>query len=254
MKNKRKTTKSVKIRSDNAVKKISERYKRSVKAGKEKASKDLDKLLDELSKYYGKKGNVLKHKVRSKKARSRYNELLKEISKFSSKAKRAAKTKEQQTKETADKFSSHFGMSGEHAKEAADIFVNYTMPIIPGFSTSEAVLALAEAGFDSSTINNILQYLNNEVNFRTPDEMKKFQTEDDVNMFISHISNLYELDKDVPMEDLIKLSEQMVVYDLNDYENVLKEYHKDSFSIWHDVYDSDLWDNIDPDDLDEDDY
>ena len=244
MKNKRKTTKSVKIRSDNAVKKISERYKRSVEAGKEKASKDLDKLLDELSKYYGKKGNVLKHKVRSKKARSRYNELLKEISKFSSKAKRAAKTKEQQTTETADKVANYFGMTGEHAKEAADIFVNYTMPIIPGFSTSEAVLALADAGFDSSTINNILQYLNNEVNFRTPDEMKKFQTEDDLNMFISHISNLYELDKDIPMEDLIKLSEQMVNYDLNDYEEVIEGYYKD---------DSDLWDEFEEDE-DEDDY
>lgn len=243
MKNKRKTTKSVKIRSDNTVKKISERYKRSVESGKEKASKDLDKLLDELSKYYGKKGNVLKHKVRSKKARSRYNELLKEISKFSSKAKRAAKTKEQQTTETADKVANYFGMTGEHAKEAADIFVNYTLPVIPGFSTSEAVLALADAGFDSSTINNILQYLNNEVNFRTPDEMKKFQTEDDLNMFISHISNLYELDKDVPMEDLIKLSEQMVNYDLNDYEEVLEEYYRD---------DSDLWDDFEEDD--EDDY
>lgn len=241
MKNKRKTTKSVKIRSDNAVKKISERYRRSVEAGKEKASKDLDKLLDELSKYYGKRGNVLKHKVRSGKARSKYNELLKEISKFSSKAKRAAKTKEQQTSETADKVANYFGMTGEHAKEAADIFVNYTMPIIPGFSTSEAVLALADAGFDSSTINNILQYLNNEVNFRTPDEMKKFQTEDDLNMFISHISNLYELDKDIPMEDLIKLSEQMVNYDLNDYEDVIEEYYRD---------DSDLWDEED----DEDDY
>ena len=242
MKNKRKTTKLVKIRSDNAVKKISERYKKSVEAGKEKASKDLDKLLDELSKYYGKRGNVLKHNVRSKKARSRYNDLLKEISKYSSKAKRAAKTKEQQTTETADKVANYFGMTGEHAKEAADIFVNYTMPIIPGFSTSEAVLALADAGFDSSTINSILQYLNNEVNFRTPDEMKKFQTEDDLNMFISHISNLYELDKDVPMEDLIKLSEQMVNYDLNDYEEVLEEYYKD---------DSDLWDDFEDD---EDDY
>ena len=244
VKNKRKTTKSVKIRSDNAVKKISERYKRSIEAGKEKASKDLDKLLDELSKYYGKKGNVLKHKVRSKKARSRYNDLLKKISKYSSKAKRAAKTKEQQTTETADKVANYFGMTGEHAKEAADIFVNYTMPIIPGFSTSEAVLALADAGFDSSTINNILQYLNNEVNFRTPDEMKKFQTEDDLNMFISHISNLYELDKDIPMEDLIKLSEQMVNYDLNDYEEVIEGYYKD---------DSDLWDDFEEDE-DEDDY
>ena len=239
MKNKRKTTKSVKIRSDNAVKKISERYRRSVEAGKEKASKDLDKLLDELSNYYGKRGNVLKHKVRSKKARSRYNDLLKEISKYSSKAKRAAKTKEQQTSETADKVANYFGMTGEHAKEAADIFVNYTMPIIPGFSTSEAVLALADAGFDSSTINNILQYLNNEVNFRTPDEMKKFQTEDDLNMFISHISNLYELDKDVPMEDLIKLSEQMVNYDLNDYEEVLHDYYADDNSLWDDFEEDD---------------
>lgn len=233
MKNKRKTTKSVKITSDNVVKKISERYKRSVEAGKEKASKDLDKLLDELSKYYGKKGNVLKHKVRSKKARSRYNDLLKEISKYSSKAKRAAITKEQQTTETASNVANYFGMSGEHAAAAADIFVNYTLPIIPGFSTSEAVLALADSGFDSDSIRNILQYLDKEVNFRTPDEMKQFQTEDDLNMFISHISNLHELDSDIPMEDLIKLSEQMVNYDLNDYEEIIEDYRENENDIWY---------------------
>ena len=239
MKNKRKATKSVKIRSDNKTKKIAERYKRSVESGKEKASKDLDKLLDELSKYYGKKGNVLKKKVRSNKSKNKYNELLKKINEYSSKAKRAAKTKEVQTSETASKVASYFGMTGEHAEAAADIFVNYTMPLIPGFSTSEAVLALADAGFDSASINNILHYLNNEINFRTPDEMMKFQTEDDLNMFISHLSNLYELDKDVPMEDLIKLSEQMVNYDLDDYEEVLKDYYSDEFDPWNDEDDED---------------
>lgn len=232
VKNKRKT-KSVKIRSERQAGKIAERYKRSIASGKEKASKELDKLLSELDKFHGKKGKLLKSKVRSNKAKERYNALLQEISKYSSKAKRAAKTKEQQTTETASKVANYFGMSGEHAAAAADIFVNYTLPIIPGFSTSEAILALADSGFDSDSIRNILQYLDKEVNFRTPDEMKQFQTEDDLNMFISHIANLHELDSDIPMEDLIKLSEQMVNYDLNDYEEIIEDYRENENDIWY---------------------
>ena len=232
MKSKKNKIRTVKIRSDKTIKKISERYKRSVESGKEKASKDLDKLLKDLSEFYGKRGGLLKSKTRSNKQKNRYNELLKEIEKLSSKGKRAAKTKEQQTVETGEKLANALGMSGKHAAEAADIFVNYTMPVIPGFSTSEAVLAMADAGLDSNSIKNILDYLNKEVNYRTPDEMQIFTTEDDLNMFVSHLTNLYEFDSSIPMQDLIKLSEQMTQYDLNDYDSVIEDYHTEDLDLW----------------------
>lgn len=229
-----KKIKQVKINTDKTVKKITEKYKGNVEKGVEKASKDLDKLLDELDKYYGKRGNVLKSKIRSNKSRKRYNELLKEINQtYGSKKKRTAKTKEVQTAETSDKIANYFGMTGAHAKEAADIFVNYTLPMIPGFSVSEAVLALADSGMDAMSIKYIMIYLDKEVNYRTPDEMKVYRTEDDLSMFVSHLSNLFELDKDIPIADLIKMSEQMVLYDLDNYDEIIKEYYEDTESFWN---------------------
>lgn len=235
MKNKKKRkTKQTKIRSDNKIKKISERYRRSVEKGKEKASKDLDKLLKDLDKFYGKRGKLLKGKVKSEKQRKKYNELLKEIEKYSSRAKRTAKTAETQVSETASKLSNYFGMTGEHAKAAADIFVNRTMPIAArGYKPSQVVLTLADSGFDADAIENILNYIERDLEFNTPDEMRGFREEDDIYMFVSHMANLKELDPEIPVEDIIKLADQMVRYDLDDYDNIIEEYKKEN-DIWYD--------------------
>lgn len=237
MKNKKRKTKQTKIRSDNKIQKISERYRRSVEKGKEKASKDLDKLLSDLNQYYGKRGKLLKSKVKSEKQRKKYNDLLKEIEKYSSKAKREAVKTETQISETASKLSNYFGMTGEHAAAAADIFVNRTMPIAArGYKPSQVVLTLADSGFDADAIENILNYIERDLEFNTPDEMKAFREEDDIYMFVSHMANLKELDSEIPVEDIIKLADQMTRYDLDSYDNVIEDYWKE-FDIWDDEED-----------------
>lgn len=229
----KKKIKQTKIRSDKAVKKITERYRRSVEAGKEKASKDLDKLLKDLDQYYGKRGKLLKSKIRSEKSRQKYNQILEDIKKLGSAPKRAAKNKETQTSETAANLQKYFGMTGAHAEAAAKIFVDKTMPIAArGYRPSEVVLTLADAGFDSGTIENILDYIERDLEFNTPDEMRAFREEDDIYMFVSHMSSIFELDPSIPVEDIIKLAEQMQMYDLDNYDEVIKEYHKDNESIW----------------------
>lgn len=237
MKNKKRKTKQTKIRSDNKIQKISERYRRSVEKGKEKASKDLDKLLSDLNQYYGKRGKLLKSKVKSEKQRKNYNDLLKEIEKYSSKAKREAVKTETQVSETAAKLSNYFGMTGKHAAAAADIFVNRTMPIAArGYKPSQVVLTLADSGFDADAIENILNYIERDLEFNTPDEMKAFREEDDIYMFVSHMANLKELDPDIPVEDVIKLADQMTRYDLDNYDSVIEDYKKES-DIWYEEED-----------------
>lgn len=240
MKNKRKKSPSVKIRSDARTSRIRSTYQKNIAKGKEKAFSELDKLFEELSKYYGKRGKVLKSKLRSNKAKASYNELLKKIESLGTAPKRAAKSKEVQVNETAEQLSDYFGMTGAHAKEAAEIFVNQTLPVASlGYKPSEVVLILAEAGFDSNTILNILNYIDREIEFRTPDEMKKFRTEDDIYKFVSHMASLKQLAPDIPTEDIIKLSEQMLMYDLDNYDEVINEYRKDTENIWNDEYDED---------------
>lgn len=241
MKSKRKTTKQVRIRSGNKAKKISESYRKKVEAGKEKASKELDRLLSELDKYLGKKGQVLKSKTRSNKARQNYNKLLEDIEK----ANKDRSRKKKQTKGTADKVQKYFGMKGKHAKAAAEIFVNYTMPIAAkGWRPSEVVLALAEAGFDSDSISRVLDYIERDIEFSTPDEMKKFREVDDIYMFVSHMANIKELDPTIPTDDIILLASQMTNTGFDNYEEIIKEYWKEA--------EDDLWEE--DEDEEEDDY
>lgn len=241
----KKKIKQTKIRSDKQVKKIAERYKKNLDKGAEKASKDLDKLLKDLEQYYGKRGKLLKSKIRSEKAKQRYNQILEDIKQLGSAPKRANKSKEVQKSETSDKLQKYFGMTGEHAAAAAEIFVNRTMPIAArGYKPSQVVLTLAEAGFDSDSIQKVLDYIERDLEWSTPDEMRLFREEDDIYMFVSHMASIYELDPRIPTDDVIKLADTMLTYDFDNYEAVIEEYWKHTDSIWDD------W-NKDEDDEDE---
>lgn len=236
MKSKRKTTRQVRIRSGNKAKKISESYRKKVEAGKEKASKELDKLLSELDKFLGKKGQVLKSKTRSNKARQNYNKLLEDIEK----ANKDISRKKKQTKGTAKKVKEYFGMKGKHAKAAAEIFVNYTMPIAAkGWRPSEVVLALAESGFDSDSIGKVLDYIERDIEFSTPDEMRKFREVDDIYMFVSHMANLKELSPKIPTDDIILLAAQMTRSGFDNYDEIIKEYWEEVQKASEDEEDED---------------
>jgi len=215
--------KSMKIRSSRSAGKIKERYERSVSRGKEGRLGKLDKLFEDLQKYQTKKGLPSKSKLRSNKAKEDYNRLLKEIEKLGTAKKRAA----ERIDETAAVIAKNFNIEGKNASAAAEVFVSNTLPSIPGFSTSEAVLALADSGFDADSIYKILNYLKDDINMSTPDEMKHFAEEDDMNMFITHVCNLHDLAPDIPNGDIILMAQQMVDYDMNDYESAIDEYYEE---------------------------
>jgi hypothetical protein len=213
--------KSMKIRSSRSAGKIKERYERSVSKGKEGRLGKLDKLFEDLQKYQTKTGLPSKSKLRSNKAKEDYNRLLKEIEKLGTFKKRNT----ERIDETAAVVAKNFNIEGKNAAAAAEVFVSNTLPEIPGFSTSEAVLALADSGFDADSIYKILNYLKDDINMSTPDEMKHFAEEDDMNMFITHVCNLHELAPDIPNGDIILMAQQMVDYDMNDYESTIDEYY-----------------------------
>ena len=215
--------KSMRIKSSGSAAKIRERYERSVSKGKEGRLGKLDKLFEDLQKYQTKKGLPSKSKLRSNKAKEDYNRLLKEIEKLGSRQKRNA----ERIDETAAVVAKNFNIEGKNAAAAAEVFVSNTLPSIPGFSTSEAVLALADSGFDADSIFKILNYLKDDINMKTPDEMKHFAEEDDMNMFITHVCNIHELAPDIPNGDVILMAQQMVDYDLNDYISTIDEYYEE---------------------------
>lgn len=227
--------KSMRIRSDRSASKIRERYERSVSKGKEGRLGKLDKLFEDLQKYQTKKGLPAKSKLRSNKAKEDYNRLLKEIEKLGSRQKRNA----ERIDETAAVVAKNFNIEGKNAAAAAEVFVSNTLPSIPGFSTSEAVLALADSGFDADSIFKILNYLKDDINMKTPDEMKHFAEEDDMNMFITHVCNIHELAPDIPNGDVILMAQQMVDYDLNDYISTIDEYYEEQEEDEEDEEDED---------------
>lgn len=215
--------KSMKIRSSRSASSIRERYERSVSKGKEGRLGKLDKLFEDLQKYQTKKGAPSKSKLRSNKAKEDYNRLLKEINDLGTKQKR----QNERIDETAAVVAKNFGIEGKNASAAAEVFVSNTLPSIPGFSTSEAVLALAESGFDADSIFKILNYLKDDIDMKTPDEMKHFAEEDDLNMFITHVCNLHEKAPDIPNGDVILMAQQMVDYNLNNYDAAIDEYYEE---------------------------
>lgn len=231
----KKRKRSVRILSGRSAAKIRERYESRVSRKKEGRLGVLDDLFNELSKYQTKKGAAAKSKLRSNKAREDYNRILKEIKNFGTYKQRNA----ERIDETAAVVAKNFNIEGKNASAAAEVFVSNTLPSIPGFSTSEAVLSLADSGFDADTIFKILNYLKDDIDMKTPDEMKHFAKEDDLDMFITHVCNLHELDPNIPNGDVILIAQQMVDIGFNNYAYAIDEYYKEQEEDEEDEEDED---------------
>ena len=214
---------SGRILSQRGALQIKERYERSVSKKKEGRLGTLENLFKDLEKYQTKSGNVDRRKLRSDKAKEDYNRLVREIQSLGTVKKRKA----QKVTETKDVIQNNFRITGSQAGVAAQIFVENILPEIPGFATSEAVMSLSESGFDVDTIYKILNYMADDINLRTPDEMKKFRKEDDLDMFITHCCNLHELAPDIPSGDIILLAQHMTDLGFNNYEATIEEYNKE---------------------------
>lgn len=210
------------MRGEKTALKIAEKYRANVEKGVESSVKELDALLDQLSKYQNKSGTVSKSKTRSKKAQKAVRDLLKDINQF-----KTAKARQKNNKaiaEASQTLQKTLGLSGAAGKAAAEVFINHTKGLLKVIRDSEVILALAQAGFGSSAINEILSYIKYQMEASVPDEMRKFVSEDDVSLFISNMENIKELYPEMNTSDIITVADRMQAYGFDNVEEAVEDY------------------------------
>lgn len=227
------------MRGEKTALKIAEKYRSNVEKGVESSVKELDNLLDQLSKYQNKSGTISKSKTRSKKAQKAVRDILKEINKY-----KTAKGRQQTNKaiaEASETLQKALGLSGAAGKAAAETFMKYTKGVIRVIRESEVILALAQANFDADSIMNIMEYIQSQLEASVPDEMRKFVSEDDVSLFISNLENLNYLYPDLSTEEKINIADMMQQYGFDNVDDAVERYFsdEDSFGAPYDYEDDD---------------
>lgn len=227
------------MRGEKTVLKIAEKYRSNVEKGVESSVKELDNLLDQLSKYQNKSGTISKSKTRSKKAQKAVRDLLKDINKYNT-----AKARQKNNKaiaEASETLQKALGLSGAAGKAAAETFMKYTKGVIKVIRESEVILALAQADFDADSIMNIMEYIQSQLEASVPDEMRKFVSEDDVSLFISNLENLNYLYPDLSTEEKINIADMMQQYGFDNVDDAVERYFsdEDSFGAPYDYEDDD---------------
>lgn len=213
------------MRGEKTALKIAEKYRSNVEKGVESSVEELDKLLDTLSKYQNRSGTISKSKTRSKKAQKAVRDTLKEINKYkTAKGRQAGNTVVNETMQSLEK---HLGLTGKAGRAAAEIFVKHTKEVLKVIKDSEVILALAQAGFTSTAIDEIFSYIKYQMEASVPDEMKKFVYEDDISLFISNMENIKELYPDMSTSDIISVADYMQVYGFDNAEDAVERYYDD---------------------------
>lgn len=217
------------MRGEKTALKIAEKYRSNVEKGVESSVKELDALLDQLSKYQNKSGTVSKSKTRSKKAQKAVRDLLKEINQF-----KTAKARQKYNKaiaEASETLQKALGLTGAAGRAAAETFMKYTKGVIRVIRESEVILALAQADFDADSIMNIMEYISSQLEASVPDEMRKFVSEDDVSLFISNLENLNYLHPDLSTEEKISIADMMQQYGFDNVDDAVERYFSDDDSF-----------------------
>lgn len=221
------------MRGEKTALKIAEKYRSNVEKGVESSVEELDKLLDTLSKYQNKSGSISKSKTRSKKAQAAVRDTLKEINKYkTAKGRQAGNTVVNETMQSLEK---NLGLKGKAGRAAAEVFVKHTKELLKVIRDSEVILSLAQAGFTSSAIEDIMSYITSQMEASVPDEMRKFIEEDDVSLFISNLENLMYSHPDLTTEDMIQVADYMQSYGFDNVDDAVKRYFDDE----------DSWDSYD---------
>lgn len=217
------------MRGEKTALKIAEKYCSNVEKGVESPVKELDALLDQLSKYQNKSGTVSKSKTRSKKAQKAVRDLLKEINQY-----KTAKARQKNNKaiaEASQTLQKALGLAGAAGRAAAETFIKYTKGVIKVIRESEVILALAQADFDADSIMNIMEYISSQLEASVPDEMRKFVSEDDVSLFISNLENLNYLHPDLSTEEKISIADMMLQYGFDNVDDAVERYFADEDSF-----------------------
>ena len=221
------------MRGEKTALKIAEKYRSNVEKGVESSVEELNKLLDTLSKYQNKSGSISKSKTRSKKAQAAVRDTLKEINKYkTAKGRQAGNTVVNETMQSLEK---NLGLKGKAGRAAAEVFVKHTKELLKVIRDSEVILSLAQAGFTSSAIEDIMSYITSQMEASVPDEMRKFIEEDDVSLFISNLENLMYSHPDLTTEDMIQVADYMQSYGFDNVDDAVKRYFDDE----------DSWDSYD---------
>lgn len=222
----------VKIQKTAASKalKAAKTYEHNLQKGTEKKYSDADKALSDIKKYLNKDGSISKTKTRTKKAKTAFNAAVKKFNELAgSKKKRQQNLYNKNVAGAAAGLQKqgHFtkGSESEKAKQAAEIFARRTMPLFKQFSASDAVLELTDAGFNIDEIDDILQYLDAQLNMSVPPELQTFLSDDDITVFLDHLVNLEDTlqvnGESMDIADLINIADHMTQYGLDDYNAAL---------------------------------
>ena len=149
-------------------------------------------------------------------------DLLKNINQF-----KTAKARQKNNKaiaEASETLQKTLGLSGGAGKAAAEVFINHTKGLLKVIRDSEVILALAQAGFTSNAINEILSYIKYQMEASVPDEMRKFVSEDDISLFISNMENIKELYPEMNTGDIITVADRMQTYGFDNVEEAVEDY------------------------------
>ena len=213
------------MRGEKTALKIAEKYRSNVEKGVESSVEELNKLLDTLSKYQNKSGTISKSKTRSKKAQKAVRDTLKEINKYkTAKARQAGNTRVNETMQSLEKY---LGLTGKAGRAAAEIFVKHTKGVLKVIKDSEVILALAQAGFTSTAIDEIFSYIKYQMESSVPDEMRKFVNEDDISLFISNMENIRMLHPEMSTTYIISVADYMQQYGFDNVEDAVERYGQD---------------------------
>lgn len=218
------------MRGEKTAAKIAEKYRQNVEKGVEKSFKEMEDLLQILSKYQNKSGTISKSKTRSKRSQAIVKQTMKDLKKFQTKKARVNFRDEKYViPETQKRLEQKetLGLSGAGAAAAAQVFVKWTSQILPKHFMSELILALADSNYTGDDIINILKYLQSTMNSQVPEEMDKFKKEDDISLFVSNLSNIHEIRPDIPTEDAIKIADMMNYYGFDNVEDGIEKYYED---------------------------
>lgn len=213
---------TVKIKTASVGKAVSamKDYTANVASGSELNFDPFNEALAEMKQFLNKDGSVSKRKTRSKKAKAALNEAAAKVLVLgSSKRKRQRNKRNYQTAQAADVLAQKkFRGDMSAASTAAQIFYSKTWDKLNKNINSDFIITLSESGFNINEIFDIAKYMKKEMTRKVPEQQRKFLTEDEASLFVSHVANLRELFPEMTADDAIAIAQRMTDYGFNNYE------------------------------------
>jgi len=186
-------------------------YEKNVAKGSESHRKSADAAIDTIKQFLNKDGTISKSKTRSAKAKSALNEAVAsylETNRTKKTRQTAAAAEKQQAISDTLKKRGHLS-DEEKARQAAEALARNTKDRLKKYGGSPVIVGLSETGYNADDIDDILNYIDAQIENDIPDELAQFHDEDDVSVFISYTQNLRNYDPTMSGADAVLLAEYM---------------------------------------------